>query len=191
MARTSNKTSKSQSDPAPARKKPKPWGGIITGVVVVGAVAALILFDPPPPGVEFPSLGNFHIASLEEPHAPYNSAPPTSGPHLGLLANWGVHEETVPPELFVHNMEDGGVVIVYDCPEGCDDLKAELTALVEDVGGSVLLTPYSGIQHEGTSYRAAAAAWTRVFYFDELTEENEGEVRTFINIYEGLDHHVR
>lgn len=190
MARTSNKTSKSEATAAPA-KKPMPWGGIITGVVVVGAIAALIFFDPPPPGVEFPSQGNFHISSVDEPHAEYNSSPPSSGPHVGLLANWGAHDEPVPPELFVHNLEDGGIVITYDCPDGCDDLEAGLTGLVEEVGGSVVLTPYEGIEHEGVRYRAAAAAWTRVFYFDELNEENESELRTFIRLYEGIDHHAR
>jgi hypothetical protein len=191
MARTSNKSTKSQDVAPSPKKKPVPWGGIITGTVVIGAIAALILFDRPPPGIEFASQGNLHIASIEEAHAPYNSAPGSSGPHVGLLANWGVHEEPLPEELFIHNLEDGGVVLTYDCPDGCDDLKSELTALVEDVGGNVVLTPYTGIAHEGTSYRAAAVAWTRIFYFDEFTEDNESELRTFISIYEGVDHHAR
>lgn len=190
MARTSNKSSKSDAQAAPA-KKPVPWGGIITGTVVIGAIAALILFDPPPPGIEFPSQGYFHISSVDEPHVEYNSSPPSSGPHLGLLANWGVHEEPIPPELFVHNMEDGGVVITYDCPDGCAELQSDLTSLVDDVGGRVLLTPYEGIEHEGVEYRAAIAAWTRVFYFDELSEDVESEVRTFIRLYEGIDNHAR
>lgn len=190
MARTSNKSTK-PADTTPAKKKPVPWGGVITGGVVVLAIAALILFDRPPPGVEFPSQGNFHLASVDEAHAPYNSSPGSSGPHVGLLANWGVHEEPIPDQLFIHNLEDAGIVIAYDCPEGCDELKAGLTELVEDVGGRVLLTPYTGIQHEGVPYRAAAVAWTRIFFFDELDDDNESEVRTFISLYEGIDHHAR
>lgn len=190
MARTSNKSSKSEAQSTPA-KKPVPWGGIITGTVVIGAIAALILFDPPPPGIEFPSQGNFHLSSVDEPHAEYNSSPGSSGPHLGLLANWGVHEEPIPEELFIHNMEDGGVVITYDCPDGCAELQSALTSLVDDVGGRVLLTPYEGIAHEGVEYRAAIAAWTRVFYFDQWTDDVESEVRTFISLYEGIDHHAR
>lgn len=190
MARTSNKSAKPAAESSP-RKKKTPWGGIITGAVVVLGIGALLVFDEPPPGVEFPSQGNFHLASIDQPHEPYISSPPSSGPHVGFLANWGVHEEPIPEQLFVHNLEDGGVVITYDCPDGCDDLRSGLTALVEDVGGRVVLTPYEGIEHEGVSYRAAAVAWTRVFYFDELTSENESEVRTFIRLYEGIDHHVR
>lgn len=190
MARTSNKSSKSEAQSAPA-KRPVPWGGIITGTVVIGALVALILLDPPPPGAEIPSQGNLHISAIDEPHAEYNSAPPSSGAHVGQLANWGVYEEVIPPELFIHNLEDGGIVITYDCPEGCDELKDGLTTLVEDVGGSVVLTPYEGIEYEGVQYRAAVVAWNRVFHFDELTEENESEVRSFIRLYEGIDHHAR
>lgn len=188
MARTSNK---SAPQPEAAPRKPIPWGGIIVGGVVVLAIGALILFDSPPPGVEFPSQGNVHLGALEEPHPPYNSSPPSSGWHVGLLANWGVHEDPLPPELFIHNLEDGGVVLVYDCPDGCDDLRAGLTSLVEDGGGNVLLTPYTGISHEGVAYRGAAVAWGRVYYFDELTDHDLSEIETFIRIYEGIDHHAR
>jgi hypothetical protein len=189
MARTSNKSTKS-AEPAPKPKKPVPWGGIITGAVVVVGLGALIFFDSPPPGVAFPSQGNFHLTDVSQAHEPYNSTPGSSGPHVGQLASWGVHEDPIPEELFIHNLEDGGVVITYDCPEGCDDLKADLTEFVEDEGGRVVLTPYEGIEHEGVSYRVAAVAWTRIFYFDELTDENESELRTFISIYEGIDNHA-
>jgi hypothetical protein len=191
MARTSNKTAKAAQQMAEPKARPVPWGGIITGVVVVGAIAGLMIFDRPPPGIEFPSQGNFHLATIDQPHEPYNTSPPSSGPHVGLLANWGVHDEPLPPELFIHNLEDAGIVITYDCPDGCDDFRDGLADLVEEVGGRVLLTPYGGIQHEGVRYRGAAVAWTRIFYFDELTDDNLSEIRTFIRIYEGIDHHLR
>lgn len=191
MARTSNKSSKPADEAPVKKKKPIPWGGIITGAVIVLGIGALIAFDKPPPGVEFPSQGNFHLAEVTQPHEDYNTSPGSSGPHVGVLANWGVHEEPIPEELFIHNLEDGGVVITYDCPSDCAELQAGLTELVEDVGGRVVLTPYEGIEHEGVSYRAAAVAWARIFYFDELTEDNESEIRTFINLYEGIDHHAR
>lgn len=38
-----------------------------------------------PPGKFVPSLGNLHIPSPDYPHAPYNSDPPTSGPHLPYI----------------------------------------------------------------------------------------------------------
>ncbi len=191
MARTSNKTARAAHIDSKPASRPVPWGGIITGLVVVGAIAALMIFDRPPPGIEFPSQGNFHLATIDQPHEPYNTSPPSSGPHVGLLANWGVHEEALPPELFIHNLEDAGIVITYDCPEGCDEFRDGLVELVEDVGGRVLLTPYEGIEHEGVRYRGAAVAWTRIFYFDDLSEDDVSEIRTFIRLYEGIDHHLR
>ncbi|MDH4118218.1 MAG: DUF3105 domain-containing protein [Acidimicrobiia bacterium] len=167
-----------------------PWKPFAVLAVIALAVVALVMFDPQPPGTEFANAGNIHISDPAEPHSPYNSAPPSSGPHLGVLANWGVHEDPVPAELFVHNLEDGGVVFTYDCPDGCDDLVGELTTIVED-GSRRLLTGYDGISLEGTDFRAAAVAWTRVYYFDELTDDVRGDLNTFLSLYEGLDHHVR
>jgi hypothetical protein len=186
MARSSV-PQKPEAVAAPARVVP--WKGfVVVGVIAVG-IAALVFFDPQPPGVGFPSMGNAHIADPSQATAPYNSSPPSSGPHLGVLANWGVHEEPLPVPLFLHNMEDGGVVFTYDCPDGCDDLVAGLTEIVED-GSRRLLTPYTGIEHDGRRYRGAVAAWTKVYYFDELTEDVRNDIETFVGLYEGLDHHV-
>lgn len=177
-----------QSEPA-QQVREIPWKPFAVVGVIAAAIAAIVIFDPQPPGVSFPNLGNLHIATADQPHTPYNSAPPSSGPHLGVLAEWGVHEDPVPQELFVHNMEDGGVVFTYDCPDGCDDLVGGLSEIVEG-GSRRLLTPYEGIEHDGTGYRAAAAAWTKVFYFDELTDDVRNDLETFIDLYEGVDHHV-
>lgn len=169
-------------------RRPRSFVGIVVAAVAVLGVAALIVFDRPPPGRAFESLGNQHISDPSEPHAPYNSSPPSSGPHLGSIAAWGAHEEAVPAEYFVHNLEDGGVVLAYDCPEGCPDLVEGLKGYVD---GSVLLTPYDGISDaDGTPHRVAAVAWTRVFHFDELDEATASELQVFIDLYEGLDHHV-
>jgi hypothetical protein len=102
-----------------------------------------------------------------------------------------VNPEPIPPELFVHNLEDGGIVFTYDCPDGCDGLKADLEAYVTEAGGRTLLTPYEGIVDvDGNRRRAAAVAWTRVFYFDDLDDAARGEILTFVGIYEGIDHHA-
>ncbi len=166
-----------------------PWKPLAVVAVVAAAIAAIVFFDPQPPGVTFPSLGNVHIASPDQPHTPYNSSPPSSGPHLGVLAEWGTHEDPVPEELFIHNLEDGGVVFTYDCPDGCDDLVAGLTEIV-DAGSRRLMTPYSGIQYDGDTFRAAAIAWTKVYYFDEITDDVRSDLETFVDLYEGVDHHV-
>lgn len=184
MARTAKKPVVQQ------RRRAVPWRAISILGVVVAAVALILVFDEPAPGVTFEDQGNRHLETVDEAHVAYNSSPPSSGPHLGFIADWGVAPETVPPELFVHNLEDGGVVLTYDCADGCPDLVSELTSFVDERGGRLLLTPYSGIGHDGVSYRAAAVAWGRVFYFDTLDEMTLSELDLFVRLYEGVDHHV-
>lgn len=168
----------------------------VTVAVILAAVAGLtawIMFAPAPPGIPYPSQGNFHLSDLAEPHVPYNSAPPSSGPHFGGLAPWGVSEEAIPPELFIHNLEDAGAVFVYNCPTECADFSTTLAGYVEGrPEPTLVLTPYDGaIQDpDGTSYRAAAITWSRVFYFDDLTDDVRSEIDDFIGIYHGVNHHA-
>ena len=191
MART---TTRPNNQPeTSSRQRRRSWTGPVIGVVAVAVIAVLIVLDPEPPGLEFPSMGNTHLQTLDEPHLPYNSTPASSGPHFGALANWGVHEEPVPEELFVHNLEDGGIVIAYNCPDGCDALQADLEQIVLDQGRASLVTPYEKtiVDPDGNQYRAAAVAWTKVFYFDELTDDVRSELTVFFDINMGVDHHVR
>ena len=192
MARTSTRTKSDTANNEQTKKSKRSYTGPILGISVVAALVALVLLDPPPPGVEFPSQGNVHLAAIDEPHPPYNSSPPSSGWHMGFLAEWGVSEEPLPPELYIHNLEDRGIVIAYNCPDGCDELQADLTEFVETEGGLLLLTPYedSIVDPDGQEYRAAAVAWKRVYYFDEFDEATRGEVETFVSLYEGIDHHA-
>lgn len=165
-------------------------GGVL---VVVGAIAAYIFLQPPPPGEVYPSLGNDHLESEFEAHVPYNSAPPSSGPHMGFLAEWGVQETVVRPEIFIHNLEDAGVVLAFDCPDGCDEITSGMrTGIEQDFEGrNLLMTAYTGIKDAaGTDHLGAAVAWSRVLYFDDWSEETKNEVYTFIRLFEGIDHHV-
>lgn len=70
----------------------------------------------PLPGQKVPEMGRDHIA-VGTSHAPYNSNPPTSGPHYADTANWGVHQTTIQDEYLIHNLEHGGVIVHYKCPE--------------------------------------------------------------------------
>lgn len=162
-------------------------------VVIVGAIAFFLASQPPPPGTVFPDMGNLHIGTPEDEHVPYNSSPPSSGPHVGTLVDWGISETRIEPERFVHNLEDAGVILSYDCPAGCDDITVGLEQLVTDnTGKRLLMMPYSGITDpQGTPHKGAAVAWTKVFYFDVLDAPTRREIQTFINLNEGIDHHVR
>ena len=161
-------------------------------VLAVAAAIVLVAIQPPPPGLAFTDQGNQHLASVDEPHLVYNSRPPSSGPHLGSLAAWGESDIQLPPELFIHNLEDGGVVLTYGCGTSCPDIVAGLRQiLVEFEGRNLLLMPYQDIvDADGASHRAAAVAWGRVLYLDDLDEASGEQLDKFIRTFEGVDHHV-
>src|SRR5207249_1283010 len=83
-----------------------------------------------------------------------NSDPPTSGPHLPYIAPWGVHTRPIGRELQVHNLEDGGVLVQYNCE--CPDLAARLKAIVQRYDKQVILAPYHGMKP-----KIALTAWSR------------------------------
>ena len=152
-------------------------------VLIGGGLAALLLSAilRPQPGEEVISQGNAHITEAQMGQVAYNTSPPTSGPHLGSLANWGVHDERISNELQVHNLEDGGVIVHYNCPEGCSDLVAELKSIVEGYQEGVILEPYADMDT-----RIALTAWQRIDQFDEFDAER---IERFIRAYRGVDHH--
>ena len=147
------------------------------------------------PGTSVPSQGNIHVESLDVPHVPYNSNPPTSGPHLPFLAPWGIHHSPIPKELQVHNLEDGGVVIQYKCTD-CPELVTKLERLVQGYlqqadeekkkngftrHDHILLAPYPGMDAT-----IALTAWGRI---DKLNQYDEQRIKSFIEAYIGIDHH--
>jgi len=133
------------------------------------------------PGTYVASLGNAHLQSPDEPHTPYNSDPPTSGPHRPTKASWGVHTAPVPRERQVHNLEDGGVVIQYRCRQACPELVERLVAVVNRYETQVLLAPYPGMER-----RIALTAWTRIDAFDDF---DEARIVRFIGTYRRVGHH--
>jgi len=175
------------------------WGGLGAIVLLTGFVVFQAINPANQPGDFIHGQGNQHLSSVDEPHVPYNSTPPTSGPHMGGLWNWGISEEQIPNPWQVHNLEDGGVILQYDCPDGCPELQAQLTDLANQVlndsslvgprtgNTHFILAPYSGIREASGGKPIALTAWTRIQYFD--TFDREAMLR-FIRAYINIDHHV-
>lgn len=111
-----------------------------------------------PPGQEFPSQGGTHIDEINVEYLPYNSTPPTSGWHVGRIADWGSCDFVVPDELLVHNMEDGGVILWYQLgtPE---ENRAHINRLKESARGydRVVIAPREDLE---TTY--AMTAWQQL-----------------------------
>jgi len=166
--------------------------------LVVGILAVSGSFAVPPPttpdnpGQELPSLGNAHIQRLGDPHVPYNSDPPTSGPHMPSIAPWGIYDQPIPKEFQVHNLEDGGVLIQFSCPKGCPDLIKKLEALFQKYKKRaesekkymhLIIAPYPAMDS-----RLVLTAWTRM---DKLSDFDEPRIDRFIEAYIGIDHHKK
>jgi hypothetical protein len=154
----------------------------VVAVVLVAGAGWQYARPRPAPGEPVPSQGHEHIPTADTPHPPYNSDPPTSGPHLAYVAPWGIHARPVPRELQVHNLEDGGVMVQYrpDCEAR---VREPLAAIVRRYPEHVILAPYPGLDR-----CVAVTAWTRI---DKLDEVDEGRIVRFIDAYRGMDHHPR
>jgi hypothetical protein len=149
----------------------------VVAAVVVGYLAYRAQADLP--GRLMPDQGNLHIQSASVTHEPYNSDPPTSGPHLPYTAPWGVHTRPILLELQVHNLEDRGVVVQYNCE--CPDLVARLRGIVDKYDRHVILAPYPTMKN-----RIALTAWTRIETLDDFDAKR---ITRFIEAYRGIDHH--
>lgn len=175
----------------------------VAGIVAVVMVAAVVYFNVRsglPVGDEevLASLGNMHIDQNSPSPITYNSMPPTSGPHYGGIARWGTHTDPIRYEQLIHNLEDGGVIVYYQCEDGCPDLVEQLEELIspyERANRNVILIPNdptwtignSQPLHQDMEARIALTAWQRIDKFDEFDADR---IRSFIDRYEGIDHHA-
>ena len=147
----------------------------------IGGLIAWVVLRPMP-GQSLASLGNQHIEKIESSHKPYNSKPPTSGPHVGNIATWGVHTNQIPDEQQVHNLEDGGVIIHYDPNRVVAETIVALEAIVNRYPDKVILEPYAGMDAP-----IVLTAWTKI---DKIDGYDEARIRGFIQAYRGIDQHV-
>jgi hypothetical protein len=168
---------------APRRRPRWTLGAGIAAAIVIAIIVGWFAYRAQAdlPGQKFPDQGNLHVQTVSDPHEAYNSTPPTSGPHLPYIAPWGIHNRPIPNELQVHNLEDGGVVIQYNCD--CPDVVEKLTAIARKYPTQVVLAPYPTMPS-----RIALTAWTRL---ETLDQPDEGRIERFIRAYRGIDHHPR
>lgn len=133
------------------------------------------------PGRAVPVLEHGYLENAWAEHPPYDSQPPTSGPRLRTLADWGVQALPVPPELQVHNLEHGGVMVQYNCADGCPGLAAALARLTAPYE-RVIVAPYPLMEA-----RIALTAWGRILTLDDV---DEARITAFLDAWEGHDHHA-
>jgi len=154
---------------------------IASGLVLAWSITASGLAAEGEVGQTIPTQGNMHLQSPGSPHPPYNSTPPTSGPHVPWLASWGIHRTPIPWQVQVHNLEDGGVIVHYRCDTPCPEVVAALGRLIASYPTQVIAVPEPHL-----SSKFALTAWGRLATAEEFDEDM---MRRFIDAYRGIDHH--
>jgi hypothetical protein len=120
-------------------------------------------------GQEISNQGQQHIKNGES-HEPYNSNPPTSGPHYIQPANWAVYSTALVDEQAVHNLEHGGIWISY---KDIDEVTiSQLEKIAKANGGSVIMSP-----RPNNDSKIALASWTRL---EKLENYDEAKILEFI-----------
>lgn len=106
-----------------------------------------------------PDEGNLHM-ELCSPLS-YATNPPSSGNHYFVWAVYQTYDQPFPPGFWVHNLEHGAIVMLYNCPSGCSDDVARMQAFIDglpadcgDPPRRLILMPNPDLD-----VRFAASAW--------------------------------
>ncbi len=173
----------SKSSPAPGRRV-APRRSPLLLLLLVGAVLAVVAVGvllargtgagapvgDTSPGVPVPTMEmRDHVP--EGTPVEYSTNPPTSGPHWGSTAQWGVYTSRPPAdERLVHNLEHGGVIISYNLDQLDAPTVEQLQALADELYRErpcIILTPRESIQDDKP---IALAAWGVLALLDEYDE---------------------
>ena len=130
-----------------------------------------------------PDMGRGHVGVGDK--VTYPVCPPASGKHVNksgygpLLPKVYGPDDQSAPNGWVHNLEHGGLVLLYSCAKGaCDD--ASIAALQQFSTGfpaSAVCNIPAGVvgpvvaKFDDMPTRFAALVWDRVYYFDTLDSQ--------------------
>ena len=133
--------------------------------------------SPPGPGEETDQQAATILNSVNDPHEPYATDPPTSGPHVTQLADHGFRPETLADEIQVANLSRG-YVIVHFRDTGLEPEMRRLAAEFE--GHDVIVQPDANLPAETA---VALTAWGRI---ERLDSYDKNRVYNFVRNYAGL-----
>lgn len=151
-------------------------GALVIGVVLIGGGTFLFTREAVPKkeiGEAIAIQGRNHIQPGSK-HDPYNSNPPTSGPHWATPAQCKIYTEEIPDEAVIHSLEHGAVWLSYK-DKNNQDLVKKLTELVGKNPNKLILSP----RREDES-AIAVASWGRLL---KLENFEENQISDFINNY--------
>jgi hypothetical protein len=159
--------------------------GAAAFVALLGYLIYQQVQPAPRPGQDVPIQGRTHIPA-GQPHDPYNSEPPSSGPHYDTPAQGGFYDQAPADEYLVHSMEHGYVIIWYNCAQftggTCDQLKSQIKDVMGSAGMSAITGTLKLIAVPRPSQKTAIAlsAWGRI---DILQSYSRQEILDFIHAF--------
>lgn len=127
-------------------------------------------------GEFFELQGRDHI-EVGATHDPYNSNPPSSGPHYGQPAQTGIYDKAFPDEQLVHNLEHSHVWIAYQPASASAEMIDRLAEIAKTYKSKVIMTP-----RVANDAPIALVAWQRVLKLQTL---DENLINQFIRRYRG------
>ena len=155
-------------------------GGIIilTLVIIFGsvwfsskqAVENKDRLSKPMMGEKMADEGAQHVKEGES-HEPYNSNPPTSGPHWADVAGPGIKDEFIPDELVLHSMEHGAAVVWYREGLNSNEVDKIKQAFNDSSGKKIILA------REDLDVPVALTSWG---YLLKLQTIDEAMIKEFI-----------
>jgi hypothetical protein len=123
-----------------------------------------------------------HNHAAQDAPLTFQSRPPSSGTHYPTwVQTYGLLDPAPPTGNWVHNLEHGAVVILYNCPEGCPEIVKQLGELyptlplgpnARGARARVLIVPYTEMDA-----KVAAVSWGWLL---EQPELNTDELRKFV-----------
>jgi hypothetical protein len=125
-----------------------------------------------------PDEGNAHLRANADP-PDYKTNPPTSGDHSPTPAADGAYLDPVPEINFVHSMEHGRVLILYD-PELPEEEQLALKGVFDEDPAGMLMFPYPDMPHE-----VVVTAWTNMVTCDSYSDGFLDVIRDFRDIFRG------
>lgn len=148
---------------------------VVIAVAVIGIGILLFKYgntspqDIPQKGKAITEQAASHI-EVGSAHDPYNSNPPTSGPHYAQPAEWGVYPQPLQDEQAVHNLEHGGIWISYKDVDA--QTKDQLETIGRQYNGAVIVSP-----RPNGEAKISLASWGRL---EKLDSFNQNEIVDFI-----------
>jgi hypothetical protein len=159
---------------------------IVAALIVIGRAAGV--FEPPVASTIDPNATAYDVAGqtigehredLGNAHVPsgtavsYPSLPPTSGQHWPspqAPAPWGVKTAWLPWEVSTHNLEHGGIVIMYAPSLSTDDvtfLRGVVRQLTTGGYSKIVLEPWPDMPKES---KVILTAWNWILRLPTLDQ---------------------